>query len=53
MTEYRIVWIRERDGREIKRGVLFPGPLTHGEACACVRKTTQHPWRRLLIEALP
>lgn len=43
---YRVIWIRERDGREVARGVLFPGPLTHEQACTVVRKTTSYPLAR-------
>lgn len=26
-------------------GTLFPGPLTHKEACTCKSKLTSYPWR--------
>lgn len=53
---YRVIWIRERgEGEaavEIARGVLFPGPLTHAEACTCMRKVRPYPGRRLVADYL-
>lgn len=47
---YRVIWVRERGEKVLSRGVMFPGPLTHEEACTCIRKTTVYAWRRLVIE---
>ena len=46
---YRILWIRDD---KKTRGVLFPGPLTHKEACTCLSKTTRYPWRREQLEEI-
>lgn len=46
---YRVVWIRD-DNKT--RGVLFPGPLTHREACVALGKVTPHPWRRDMLEEI-
>jgi hypothetical protein len=55
-TTYRVIWIRERGegdaAVEISRGVLFPGPLTHEEACTCMRKAMRYPGRRLVAEVI-
>jgi hypothetical protein len=46
---YRVDWVlcdesafrrRYKSSPRESGGVLFPGPLTHEQACACVRKTT-------------
>lgn len=46
---YRIVGIRKRDNRRV---ILFPGPLTHREACTCKSKLTPYPWRLDLLEEI-
>ena len=46
---YQIIWIRD-DKRT--RGVACPGPLTHAEACTCLRKTTAHRLVRLMLEEM-
>ena len=55
-TTYRVIWIRERGegdaAVELSRGVLFPGPLTHDEACTCMRKVMSYPGRRLVAEVI-
>lgn len=45
---YRVLW-RTDDNRT---GVLFPGPLTHHEACVCLSKITKYPWRMVFLEEL-
>lgn len=45
---FRIIWKRAQSS-----GVLFPGPLTHEEACSCLRSLTRYPWRMELLEELP
>lgn len=53
---YRVIWIRERGegdaAVELARGVLFPGPLTHAEACTCMRKAMSYPGRRLVADVI-
>lgn len=58
---YRIVWIvsdvseyrrRFKVAPQALRGVLFDGPLTHGEACTIMRKLTPHSWRTVQLEEI-
>ena len=52
---YRVLWLscNPRTGEATgRRGVLFPGPLTHSQACTCVRKTTAHVGTRLVLEEI-
>jgi len=44
---YRVIWKRDDKGT---RGVLAPGPFTHREAVAVLRKQRPQPWRRDLLE---
>ena len=53
---YRVLWVRcdphtgEATGA---RGVLFPGPLTHSQACTCIRKCTPNKGTRYQFEEIP
>ena len=49
MKNYRVIWVRDSAGTS---GVLFPGPLSHEEAITCIRKTTPHKWRRIMVEEI-
>lgn len=45
--KYQIVAINEKTG---KRVVMSAYPLTHIEACANLRKITNHKFRRVILE---
>lgn len=46
---YRIIWIRDSKKTQ---GILFPGPLTHEEACICLSKVTPWKERRDMLEEI-
>lgn len=48
MKTFRIIWKRTNG----KRGTLFPGPLTHDEACRCLSALTRYPWRSEELEEI-
>lgn len=46
---YRVIWVRDDRGT---RGVMAPGPFTHGEAVNVLHKIMKHKWRRVLLEQI-
>jgi hypothetical protein len=47
--QHRILWVRPDKKTS---GVLFPGPLGHKEALACLRSLTRYPWRLEILQPI-